>query len=414
MSDHVTQRRQTCELCGHTDLALVLDLGDMPLANALVAESDLGQPEFKSPLEVLFCPHCGLLQTSVTVSPAIIFKDYLYFSSYSDDMLRHCRALAAETVERYHLGGNSLVVELASNDGYLLQYFVERAIPVLGVEPAENVAEVARARGIPTIARFFTDDLAQEMLEEGRAADVIFANNVLAHVPDLKGFVRGIATLLKAEGVAIIETPYARRLVDDTKFDTIYHEHNFYFSLTALRALFSRHSLTIIDVEQIEIHGGSLKVSIKKESAAPDVHPRVAVLLEEEKAAGMDSLPYYRSLAGRVERLTKTTHDVLCGLKAIGASIAAYGAGAKGSIFLNTAGIGAEIIDFVVDRSPHKQGYYMPGVHIPIYAPEKLVELNPDYCLLLTWNFADEIVRQQAGYLSSGRFIIALPEIRII
>lgn len=414
MPDNITQHRQSCEICANPDLKLVLDLGNMPLANALLAEADLAQPEFKCPLEVLFCPNCGLLQTSMTVSPAVIFKDYRYFSSYSDDMLRHCQQLAAETIEQLNLDKDSLVVELASNDGYLLHYFVEQSIPVLGIEPAENVAEVARERNIPTIARFFNDELAQELRNEGYAADVIFANNVLAHVPDLNSFVQGIADLLKENGLAIIETPYVRRLVDDTKFDTIYHEHIFYYSLTALKALFSRHDMTIVDVEEIEIHGGSLKVSVKKKQAASDVHPRVTAMLEEEKAIGAGSLDYYLTLTERVERLKKTTHDLLNGLKAVGARIAAYGAGAKGSIFLNTMGIDSEAIDFVVDRSPHKQGYYMPGVHIPIYAPDQLIEQKPDYCVLLTWNFADEIIRQQAGFLSSGRFIILLPEIRII
>ena len=404
-----------CRACGSADVRLVLSLGQTPLANALVQEASLTSPEPKYPLDLAFCTACTLVQITASVPPETLFRDYPYFSSFSDTLLAHAKVLTDRITRDRHLDATSLAVEVASNDGYLLQYYKERGVPVLGIEPARNIAAVAvRERGIPTVTEFFDAALAQKLAADGKSADVLHANNVLAHVPDLPGFVAGIRTVLKPTGIAVIEAPYVRDLVDRIEFDTIYHEHLCYFSLTALRRLFHGHDLEIIDVERLTIHGGSLRLT-----AAPRVgslrSERVDQLLREEEAVGMTKLSYYADFASRVASL----RDELCGmlgkLKSEGKRIAAYGAAAKGSTLLNFFGIGRETLDFVVDRSPHKQGRYMPGVRLPIVPTTKLVEEVPDYTLLLAWNFADEILEQQQAYRAKGgRFIIPVPHVRIV
>ena len=402
--------RTACRGCGRSGLEVVLDLGQMPLANAILEEDDLARPEPRYPLALAYCPDCWLVQITETVAPELLFREYTYFSSVSDEFVGHARAIVERLIVGRHLGSDSLVVELASNDGYLLQHYAGAGVPVLGIDPARNVAEVATARGVPTLAEFFTRDLADELARSGRTADVVHANNVIAHVPDLNGFVAGIARILKPDGVAVIETPYLRELVERLEFDTIYHEHVFYHSLTALSSLFERNGLSVVDVERIAVHGGSLRVFATR-SGAEEPTRAVRALLAEETAVGLCRPGYYATFAGRVEALGRELQTMLGGLRSQGHTVAAYGAAAKGAVLLNAFDLGPDLISFVVDRSPHKQGHLMPGVHIPIVAPDQLLVRKPQECLLLAWNFADEILAQQAEYRRlGGRFIIPIPK----
>jgi SAM-dependent methyltransferase len=404
-----------CRSCGHLELLPVLSLGRMPLANALVTAAELEKPESTYPLELAFCPRCTLLQITETVPPEELFRDYLYFSSFSDTMLSHAQAIVERVLEWRALSANSLAVEIASNDGYLLQYYKQAGIPVLGIEPAINIARVAQdERGIRTVTDFFGAETAAGLADQGERADVIHANNVLAHVPDLNGFVRGLRLLLKPDGLAIIEVPYVKDLIDRCEFDTIYHEHLCYFSLTALHHLFARHGLAIQRVERLTIHGGSLRVFV---GPATDALQPAAVteLLEEELRWGVDERDFYLGFAHRVAALKTSLRNFVLDLKGQQLRLAAYGAAAKGSTLLNYFGIGKSELDFVVDRSTHKQGRYMPGVRLPIYSPEKLLAEMPSHVLLLTWNFADEILAQQAEYRRrGGKFIIPIPELRVV
>ena len=403
----------SCRICGSTPLAPVLDLGKTPLANALLTEAELAKPEPTFPLDLVFCPRCTLVQITEEVPPETMFSEYLYFSSFSDTMLKHAEAIANRLADGEKLGPKSLVVEIASNDGYLLQYYKKRGIPVLGVEPAKNVAKAAEDKGIRTLVRFFGADVARELREHGEQANVIHANNVLAHVPDLNGVVQGFATLLADDGVLVVECPYVRDLIDHVEFDTIYHEHLCYFSLTALDHLTKRHGLVIHDVERIPIHGGSLRIFASKAGSRPRTE-RVKALLAEESTAKLDRLEYYSDFAARVQGLKAELVTLLADLKSKGAKIAAYGAAAKGATLVNFFGIDHRTIDFVVDRSTHKQGRYMPGARIPILPPAALLEKKPSHCLLLAWNFADEILAQQASYRAGGgKFIIPIPSPRL-
>jgi SAM-dependent methyltransferase len=402
-----------CRACGKVGLTPVLSLGETPLANRLLTDKQLNEPEPTWPLDLAWCPACALVQITETVPPETLFSDYAYFSSFSDTMVAHAKSIAQRLTSDRELGTESLVIEVASNDGYLLQWYREAGVPVLGIEPARNIAKIAREeRGIPTISEFFGSEVATRLAENGQRADIIHANNVLAHVADLNGVVAGFRAMLKPNGVAVVECPYLKDLIDHVEFDTIYHEHLCYFSLTALDRLFRSHDLEIVDVERLDIHGGSIRIHAMPSGAEP-VRESVTTLLAEE-AEWVDDPASYASFGTRVENLRRDLVGLLDRLKSENKRIAVYGASAKGSTLLNFFGIGKDQIDYVVDRSTVKQGHYTPGTHLKIYDPDQLREDQPDYCLLLTWNFAEEILAQQKTYRAQGgQFIIPIPEVKV-
>jgi len=392
----------------------VLAFGDMPLSDGLLSEAQLAEPDLKFPLTVVFCPACSLVQIRETVAPEILFgADYPYFSSFSDAWLRHCRENALELIETRKLGPDSQVVEIAANDGYLLRNYAERGIPVLGVDPAPGPVAAARKLGIPVREAFFGRQYAESLVNEGIRADVIHGNNVLAHVADLLGIVDGIRILLKDDGVAVIEAPYVRDLIDHCEFDTIYHQHLCYFSVTAVSRLFASRGLVLTDVRRLSTHGGSLRMYVQRTGT-----PSAAVeqLLAEEKSLGLDRADYYKDFAARVHAVTESLRQLLGSLKSQGKRIAGYAAAAKATILLNAAGVDGKYLDYVVDRNVHKHGRYMPGVRLPICDTTKLFESPaPDYLVVLAWNLKDEIMRQQQDYADrGGKFIVPVPTPQIV
>jgi SAM-dependent methyltransferase len=375
---------------------------------------DLGKPEPKFPLRVAVCHACWLIQILDTVPPVELFTEYLYFSSFSQKMLSHARDAADRYISEFQLGPDSSVLEIASNDGYLLQNFVRAGVPCLGIEPAENIAKVAREKGIETLSEFFCLELAERLGGQGRQADLVLGNNVFAHVPDTNGFIAAVHRVLKPSGTAIFEFPYGVDFIEHSEFDTIYHEHVFYFTLTPLLPLMARYGLQVWRVETIPIHGGSLRLFVSHRGAKP-IEGSVSELLDEERATGVPDEGYYKDFASRVEKLKEDLRALVSRFKAEGKRVAAYGASAKGSTLLNYYGIGRELLEFVADRSTYKQGRLTPGMHLPIVPAEALLEQMPDYTVLLTWNFAEEILKQQQEYRErGGRFIIPIPEVKVV
>ena len=404
-----------CRFCGSTLKNSFVDLGTSPLANSYLKPQDLGKVEPFYSLHVFVCETCYLVQLPQLQSPEDIFDDYAYFSSYSESWLKHARDYTELMIERFGFGADSLVVEIASNDGYLLQYFKEKRIPVLGVEPARNVAKVAREAGIPTLAKFFGVQTATEMAAQGKCADLMLGNNVLAHVPDLNDFVEGFRILLKPQGIITMEFPHLMRLMEQNQFDTIYHEHFSYFSFITVKKVFAAHYLAVFDVEELPTHGGSLRIfACHAEDKSRTIGQSVRNLVEREKDAGFESLEHYLSFAEKVKETKRNILEFMVKVKKQRKSMAGYGAPAKGNTLLNYCGIGTDFIDYTVDRSPHKQGHFLPGTHIPIYHPDKIKETKPAYLVILPWNLKEEIM-EQMSYIRDwgGQFVTLIPEVRI-
>ncbi|HXK55187.1 MAG TPA: class I SAM-dependent methyltransferase [Gammaproteobacteria bacterium] len=406
---------QQCRNCGAPLSRTFVDLGMSPLCESYIAAAQLNQPEIFYPLHAYVCEHCLLVQLLQYVTPEHIFSEYAYFSSYSDSWNEHARRYCEAMVERFQLGRDSLVIEIASNDGYLLQHFVDRRIPCFGVEPAANVAQAAIDRGIPTEVRFFGSAAAHELLSRPGRPDLLIGNNVLAHVPDLNDFIAGMKTLLKPTGIITMEFPHLLRLMQQNQFDTIYHEHFSYFSFFVVEQAFARHGLTLFDVEELSTHGGSLRIYGRHaENATLPVSERVIELRTRESALGFDRLETYSLFQERVSGTKRRLLEFLIEAKRGGRRVVGYGAPGKGNTLLNYCGIRTDFLDYTVDRSLYKQGQFTPGTHIPILHPDRILQTRPDYLLILPWNLADEISRQMAVIREwGGRFVVPIPEVRV-
>ncbi|HSL81373.1 MAG TPA: class I SAM-dependent methyltransferase [Thermoanaerobaculia bacterium] len=401
-----------CRFCDAPLQRTFVDLGVSPLANSYLEPEDLARPETFHPLKAYLCEGCFLVQLPEAAAPKEIFTDYAYFSSVSTSWVEHARRYAEAVIGRFGLGPESLVVEIASNDGYLLRHFRERGVPVLGIEPASNVARAAVEAGVPTRNEFFTLELARDLAAEGVRADLLVGNNVLAHVPALNDFVAGVAAALAASGVATFEFPHLLRLMEEHQFDTIYHEHFSYFSFHTVREVFAAHGLAVFDVEELPTHGGSLRIHARHEGG--ETSDRVADLLARERAAGLLDPTTYDAFEGRVRATKRGLLRFLLDAADEGRRVAGYGAPAKGNTLLNYCGVGPDLLPYTVDRSPHKQGRYLPGTRIPIAGPERLREETPDYVLILPWNLREEIVEQMADVRSwGGKFVVAIPEVEV-
>jgi SAM-dependent methyltransferase len=386
-----------------------------PLVQSFLTLEQLNQMEPFYPLQVFVCGKCFLVQLQEFVAPENIFSDYLYFASYSDTWLAHAKRYTDEMIRRFPINGSSLVVEIASNDGYLLQYFVEKRVAVLGVEPAANVAAVAAQKGIPSLVKFFSSQTARELVAAGKRADLLLGNNVLAHVPDVNDFVEGMKILLKPQGVITMEFPHLMRLVEENQFDTIYHEHFSYFSFLTVEKIFASHGLTLFDVEELPTHGGSLRIYARHaEDDSKPVGAGVAELRAREEVRGYARIETYTRFAEQVKETKRKLLEFLIQAKRDGKTIAAYGAAAKGNTLLNYCAIRTDFLDYTVDRSPHKQGRFLPGTHIPIYPPDQIRKTRPDYLLILPWNLKDEVIQQNA-YIRDwgGRFVVPIPELTV-
>lgn len=406
---------KSCLFCRAPLRRTFVDLGMHPLCESYVSEDKMNQMEPFYPLHVYVCEQCFLVQLHEYVSPAEIFTEYAYFSSYADSWVQHAKRYTEMIVEQLTLTANSFVVELASNDGYLLQHFVAKGIPVLGIEPAANVAEAARKKNVPTLVKFFGRQTASELIAERGKADLVLGNNVLAQVPDINDFVAGIKVLLAPHGVVTIEFPHLMKLMEENQFDTIYHEHFFYFSLLSAERIFAAHGLTLFDVEELPTHGGSLRIyGHHAEDKTHSVTERYRELAKREKAAGIERLDTYATFAEKVKETKRKLLEFLIEAKRKGKTIVGYGAPGKGNTLLNYCGVRVDFIDYTVDRNTYKQGKFLPGTHIPIFPPEKIRETKPDYVLILPWNFKDEIM-DQVGYIREwgGQFVVPIPEVRV-
>ena len=398
-----------CRLCGATLEHTVVDLGVSPLCESFLSRDQLNEAEVFYPLHVLVCTGCFLVQLGEYTSPESIFREYAYFSSYSSSWLAHCEDYAESIARRLNLDSGSLVIELGSNDGYLLQYFQRLGVPGLGIEPARNVAQVALDQGIPTVVDFFGQDLAQRLVSQGYRADLVCGANVMAQVPDLNDFVAGIKTILSAEGVCTIEMPHLQML-ERNEFDTIYHEHYSYFSALSLRCLAERHGLQLFDIEELPTHGGSLRAYFAHQGSSHQVQPAVENLITQELDAGLTRLETYQNFAQNVKRTKRQLLGILGAVRSAGQSVVGYGAPGKGNTLLNYCGIGTDLLDFTVDRNPYKHGRYTPGMHVPIRPVEALTKARPDYVLILPWNLREEISRQMRQIGSwGGKFIVPIP-----
>lgn len=406
---------KVCRFDGKPLKHTFVDLGMSPLANSYLSPDQLNQDEHFYPLHAYVCEDDLLVQLEEFESPQSIFGDYAYFSSYSDSWLQHARSYVQTAVARFGLDQSSQVIEIASNDGYLLQYFRDYRVPTLGIEPAENVAAVAEENGIPTLRKFFGEQTARDLSAEGIRADLLIGNNVLAHVPNLNDFVAGMKIVLKPGGVLTMEFPHLLQLIEHNEFDTIYHEHFSYFSFLTVEKIFAAHGLTLFDVEELPTHGGSLRIFGKNtEAHLPEVGDRVASLKAKEMKAGLNRLETYSKFGERVKQTRRNVLNFLARAKAAGKSVVAYGAPAKGNTLLNYCGVRRDFIDYTVDISPHKQGLFLPGTHLPILAPEVVKETKPDYLLILPWNIKEEIMAQM-GHIRSwgGKFVTPIPEVRV-
>ena len=407
--------RSQCRSCGTPLEHTFVDLGMSPMANSYIKPEQLNRMEPFYPLHVYVCAKCWLVQLEQFATPHDIFSDYAYFSSFSDSWVAHARAYVDMIAERFRLNQSAKVVEIASNDGYLLQNFVARGIPVLGVEPAANVAEVAKKKGINTKVAFFGEKTAVDLRAEGWAADLIIGNNVLAHVPDLNDFVKGLKILLGPTGLITMEFPHLLQLMDQNQFDTIYHEHFSYFSFLAVEQVFARHGMKLFDVEELSTHGGSLRIyACHDQDTSKPIGARAQALKSREEVAGFGQLKHYLSFGPQVEATKRKLLSFLISARQEGKHVVGYGAPAKGNTLLNYCGVRTDLIDYTVDRSPHKQGHFLPGVHLPIHAPEKIRETRPDYVLILPWNLREEVMQQMAFIREwGGAFVVPIPEVKV-
>jgi SAM-dependent methyltransferase len=406
---------QACRACGTPLTHTMVDLGVQPPSNYYLRPQDLNRAEPFYPLHALVCDDCLLVQVEDVQTPEQLFSDYAYFSSYSDSWLRHAERYVDKMIGRFGFDAGSQVVEVASNDGYLLQYFMQRGVPVLGIEPAANVAKVAEKKGVPSLVRFFGVETARFLVSQGKRADLLLGNNVLAHVPDLNDFMGGLKIMLAPDGVLTMEFPHLLQLMTLNQFDTIYHEHFSYFSLLAVEKAFARHGIRLFDVEELPTHGGSLRIYGCHADAARPTEPAIAALKAREAAAGLDKVATYEGFAEQVKRTKRELLKFLVEAKEAGKHVVGYGAPAKGNTLLNYCGVRGDFLDYTVDASPHKQGLYLPGTHIPVHAPEKIFETKPDYVLILPWNIKDEIVEKMGGIKAwGGKFVVPIPQVAVL